>query len=415
MNLLRLAWKSLLNRRGTALLTVLTIAISVILMLGVEKVRLHARQSFANTISGTDLIVGARSGPVQLLLYSVFRIGNATNNISWKSYREIAALPGVRWSIPISLGDSHRGYRVVGTTSDYFEHFRYAKKRQLEFDSGRAFEDTYEAVLGAEVARQLGYRSGDRLVLTHGLGTDGLAADHGDKPFVVSGILAATGTPVDRSVHVSLAGIEAIHINWNKFETDPTLARSSSDLEPRAITAFMLGLDSRFLAFRLQRHINEYKQEPLLAIFPGVALNELWDLMRVAEQALRIVSLLVAAAAMAGLLAVSLTALNERRREMAVLRSVGASYLNVMGLLISESALLTAFGIGLGILLQNLVLIMLQPWLVDQFGLLLPFGLPGPREWALLGGLQLTGILVGLLPAWRGYRNSLADGLSTRL
>ncbi len=415
MNLLRLAWKSLLNRRGTALLTLLTIAVSVALMLGVEKVRLHARASFANTVSGTDLIVGARSGSVQLLLYSVFRIGNATNNIGWDSYQEIAALPGVRWAIPISLGDSHRGYRVVGTSTDYFEHFRYADKRRLEFSSGEPFAETYDAVLGAEVARQLGYRNGDQLVVAHGIGAEGLLEKHDDKPFTVSGILAPTGTPVDRSVHVSLAGIEAIHINWNQVETDPTLARSANDLTPRSITAFMLGLDNRMLAFGLQRRINEFTGEPLLAIFPGVALQELWDLMRLAEQALRIVSVLVAAAAMAGLLAVSLAALNERRREMAILRSVGAGYPHVMGLLISESALLTAFGIGLGIALQNVLLLLLQPWIVESFGLLLPLGLPGAGEWLLLGGLQLAGIAVGLLPAWRGYRNSLADGLSTRL
>ena len=415
MNLFRLAWKSLLNRRGTALLTMVTIAVSVALMLGVEKVRLHARQSFANTVSGTDLIVGARSGSIQLLLYSVFRIGNATNNISWDSYQEIAALPGVRWAIPISLGDSHQGYRVVGTTGDYFEHFRYANGRRLEFSAGRAFTETFEAVLGAEVARQLGYKSGDNLVVAHGIGNDGLLKDHDDKPFTVSGILSPTGTPVDRSVHVSLAGIEAIHINWNKVETDPTLTRRSSDLAPRAITAFMLGLESRLQAFALQRKINEFTGEPLLAIFPGVALQELWGLMRVAEQALRIVAILVAAAAMAGLLAVSLAGLNERRREMAILRSVGASYQHVMGLLVFESTLLTALGIGLGVMLQNLVLLLLQPWLIDQFGLYLPLGLPGTREWALLGILQIAGVVVGLLPAWRGYRNSLADGLSTRL
>lgn len=415
MNLLMLAWKSLLNRRSTAVLTMVTIAVSVALMLGVEKVRHHARQSFANTVSGTDLIVGARGGSIQLLLYSVFRIGNATNNISWDSYQEITALPGVRWAIPISLGDSHQGYRVVGTTRDYFEHFRYANGRQLEFTEGRAFADTFEAVLGAEVARQLGYKSGDSMVVSHGIGDDRLLQGHDDKPFTVSGILAPTGTPVDRSVHVSLAGIEAIHINWNRVETDPTLIRSSSDLAPRAITAFMLGLENRLQAFTLQRKINEFTGEPLLAIFPGVALQELWGLMRVAEQALRIVAVLVAAAAMAGLLAVSLAGLNERRREMAILRSVGASYQHVMGLLVFESTLLTALGIGLGVMLQNLVLLILQPWLIDQFGLYLPLGLPGTREWALLGMLQIAGVAVGLLPAWRGYRNSLADGLSTRL
>ncbi len=415
MNLLQLAWQSLLNRKSTAMLTVLTIAVSVALMLGVEKIRLHAKDSFANTVSGTDLIVGARSGSVQLLLYSVFRIGNATNNISWESYQTITALPNVRWAIPISLGDSHRGYRVVGTSTDYFEHFRYANKRPLQFAAGGQFEETLDTVLGAEVARELGYQVGDKIIVSHGIGAEGLLEKHDEHPFTITGILAPTGTPVDRSVHVSLAGIEAIHINWNKTETNPLMARSMNDLTPRSITAFMLGLNSRFAAFGMQRQINEFTEEPLLAIFPGVALQELWSLMRVAEQALRIVSALVAMAALVGLLAVSLASLNERRREMAILRSVGASYSHVMGLLISEAALLTALGIAIGLLLQNFLLMILQPWLIDRFGLLLPFGLPGTEEWILLGIMQLAGILVGLIPAWRGYRNSLTDGLSARI
>ncbi|MDX1540865.1 MAG: ABC transporter permease, partial [Geminicoccaceae bacterium] len=131
--LFKIAWRSLLNRRLTALLTMLAIAISVMLVLGVEKVRNGARTSFANTIAGTDLIVGARAGDVQLLLYSVFRIGNATNNITWQSYQDIAARPEVAWIVPLSLGDSHKGFRVLGTTTDYFEHYRFRGDRGLSF------------------------------------------------------------------------------------------------------------------------------------------------------------------------------------------------------------------------------------------------------------------------------------------
>ncbi len=138
MYLLRLALASLLNRRATALLTVLAIALSSCLLLTVERVRTETRASFASTISGTDLVVGARSGAVNLLLYSVFRIGNATNNIRWDSYREIAALPQVKWAIPLSLGDSHRGYRVLGTSADYFVHYRYGERRALHLRAGRA-------------------------------------------------------------------------------------------------------------------------------------------------------------------------------------------------------------------------------------------------------------------------------------
>jgi putative ABC transport system permease protein len=413
MNMLRLAARSLWNRRSTASLTVLTIAVSVALLLGVEKVRTHARSSFANTVSGTDLIVGARSGSVQLLLYSVFRIGNATNNVAWSSFTDIASWRGVRWAIPMSLGDSHRGYRVLGTSTDYFEHFRYADERPLAFAEGGPFVDTRDVVLGAEVARKLDYGMGDRLIVTHGIGTDGFG-DHAEHPFTVTGILAPTGTPVDRTVHVSLAGIEAMHLNLNRLDGDRRRMRGQ-DLTPTQITAFLLGLDSRLVAFRLQRAINDYSAEPLLAIFPGVALQELWDLMRVGEQALHVVAVLVAAAALAGLLSVSLAGLNERRREMAVLRSVGAGYRHIMALLIAESGLLTLLGIGLGTALQNLVLLVLQPWIVDRFGLLLPIGPPTSGEWLLLGTLLAAGLFIGLLPAWRCYRNSLADGLSTRL
>ena len=127
----KLAWKSLMNRKATAILTIMTVAISVVLLLGVERIRTQAKDSFANTISGTDLIVGGRSGQVNLLLYSVFRIGNATNNIDWKSYQEFAHHRAVDWAIPISLGDSHKGFRVMGTNHSYFEHYKYGSKQPL--------------------------------------------------------------------------------------------------------------------------------------------------------------------------------------------------------------------------------------------------------------------------------------------
>jgi putative ABC transport system permease protein len=213
MYLLRLAVKSLGNRRFSAILTVLAIALSVTLLLAVEKVRTEARASFASTIAGTDLIVGARSGSVQLLLYSVFRIGNATNNIRWDSFQHFAGHPRVDWAIPISLGDSHRGYMVMGTDHSYFEHFRYGRRQNLSFTAGGRFDDLYDAVLGADVARELGYGLGTELVLAHGTGAVSFV-DHADKPFQVSGILARTGTPVDRTIHISLEGMEALHVDW---------------------------------------------------------------------------------------------------------------------------------------------------------------------------------------------------------
>lgn len=207
--ILNLAWKSLLNRKATALLTVLTVAIAVVLLLGVERIRTQAKESFANTISGTDLIVGGRSGQVNLLLYSVFRIGNATNNIDWKSYQEFSQHPAVKWAIPISLGDSHKGFRVLGTNHSYFEHYRYGSKQPLTLSQGREFNGLFETVIGADVAQALGYQVGSQIIIAHGISDVGFSR-HDNLPFTVVGILAPTGTPVDKTVHVSLEAIEAI-------------------------------------------------------------------------------------------------------------------------------------------------------------------------------------------------------------
>lgn len=416
MNLRLLAWKSLSSRRSTAILTIVSIAVSVVLLLGVEKIRVNAQTSFANTISGTDLIVGARSGSIQLLLYSVFRIGNATNNISWDSYQAIANKKGIKWTVPISLGDSHRGFRVMGTSKEYFSLYRYGKKRNLQITSGKAFDEIFDTVTGSEVARELDYSVGDEVIISHGTGSTSFT-QHKDKPFTISGILERTGTPVDRTIHVSLAGIEAMHINWQGAvkKRRASKALTESNLQPESITAFLIGLESKIVSFKLQRTINEYSAEPLLAIFPGIALHELWNLMSVAEKALLIISLFVVLASLTGMLAVSLAGLNERRREIAILRSVGASHWHIMGLLVAETLLLTSAGILLGLALLYAAIGFAQPIIETNFGLFIPVTFPNTRELVMVSILLITGFIVGLIPAYRAYRNSLADGMSTRL
>jgi len=418
--LLRLALASLANRRFTALLTVFAIALSVCLLLAVERVRTEARASFANTISGTDLIVGARSGSVNLLLYSVFRIGNATNNIRWDSFEKLAAHRQVDWAIPISLGDSHRGYRVMGTNEGYFDHYRYGRGQPLQLAQGKRFHDLFDVVLGAEVAQALNYKLGDKLVLSHGVATVSLQ-QHDDKPFVVSGILARTGTPVDRTLHISLEGMEALHVDWQNGVPARGAGKVSAeqarhmDLQPKAITAAMLGLKSKIATFAVQREVNDYRGEPLLAILPGVALQELWSLMGTAEKALFVVSLFVVLTGLIGMLTAILTSLNERRREMAILRSVGARPWHVASLLILEAFSLAAAGVVAGTALLYAGIAGAQGYVQANYGLYLPLSAPTLYEWTLLGAILAAALLMGCVPAWRAYRQSLADGLSIRL
>jgi putative ABC transport system permease protein len=414
----RLAFASLANRRATALLTVLAIAASVMLLIGVEKVRQGARASFADTISDTSLIVGARAGDVQLLLYSVFRIGNATANVTWKSYQDLAPRPEIAWIVPLSLGDSHRGFRVLGTTHGYFEHYRYRRGQPLAFAAGHAFEDLFDAVLGADVAETLGYRLNDPIVVAHGLGRTSFA-QHDDKPFRVAGILAKTGTPVDRTVHVSMGAIEAIHVDWQSGARLPDAGVSAEkvrrmDLAPRAVTAALVGLKSKLDTFKLQRFVNEYPEEALSAILPGAALQELWGLVGVAETALSAVSIMVVATALLGMVTMVLATLNERRREMAILRAVGARPVHVLGLLVTEAGLLALAGAALGIALLYATLAVLRPFIDARFGLYIEITLPSTDELAALMAVAAAGVLAGLLPAWRAYRLSLADGMTVR-
>ncbi|WP_088287022.1 ABC transporter permease [Ideonella sp. A 288] len=417
--LLALALRSARNRRFVLALVALSIGLSTLLLLGIERLRQDVRDNFSQAVSGTDLIVGARTGPVQLLLYSVFRIGNATNNIRWTSAQALAQHRAVAWTVPLSLGDSHRGFAVMGTTGDYFVHFRHGAREPLRMAQGQPFSGVFDAVLGAEVAQRLGYTLGRKIVLSHGDGAFA-ANDHADKPFTVVGILAPTGTPVDRTVHIGLQGLEAIHLDWMAGAPIPGQKLSAEqaaqrDLTPRNITAMLVGLKSRTAVFALQRDVAAFRDEPLLAILPGVALDELWEVVGVGERGLLAVSALVSVVSLAGLVAVILAGLNERRRELAILRAVGAGPRQVLLLLALEGALVTLGGVLLGIAAGALALLLGADWVQARFGIALSTGLPSVAEWRLIGALLAGGWLASLVPGWRAYRLSLADGLSPRI
>jgi putative ABC transport system permease protein len=420
--LLQVAWASALNRRGTLGLVVLSIALATALLLTLERLRTDIRESFALSVSGTDLVVGARTSPIQLMLYAVFRIGGATNTVKMESIEAIAQHRAVAWTVPLALGDSHRGRPVLGTSTAYFERYAYGDRQPLVLAQGRAFAGTldglYEAVIGAEVAASLGYGLGQRIVLSHG-SADTLAVQHADKPFTVVGILARTGTPVDRTVHVSLEAIEAIHLDWAGGAPIPGLTIAPEharkfDLKPKQVTAALVGLKNRVAVFNVQRFVAGYEGEPLLAVLPGVALDELWAVVGPGEQALLVMSGLVALVSLASLVAVVLAGLNERRRELAVLRAVGAGPRHVLLLLAAEGALVTVLGAALGVLATVAAVLGAAPLLQQQFGITLSAGAPSAAQWGLLAAVLAAGMLASLVPGWRAYRLSLADGLSPR-
>lgn len=406
----RLASKSLLNRKGSVVLTILAMSVSIFVLLGVEHIRTQTKESFNSTVSGVDLIVGARTGSLNLLLYSVFRIGSPTNNINWETYQAIAGNSKVAWAIPISLGDSHKGYRVMGTSVDYFEHFSYGDKRQLEFAEGKPFSGLFDVVLGSEVARKLGYSLSDKVVLAHGLGKTSFSL-HDDRPFKVAGILATTGTPVDQTVHISLQGIEAIHIDWQQGVKMPgsniTIDQLESvALKPKTITAFMLGLNSRMATFRVQRDINNYLKEPLSAILPGVALSELWQMIGILENTLRLISVLILIAALLGLSAMMLASIREREHEIHLLRVIGAPSTYLFLLIEMEAILISLLSLIIAISGLYFGLLLSGDFLASSFGLHMGFTLFSGNNLQFILLVIGATIIAAALPSFFAYKNA---------
>ncbi len=416
--LLSVALSSSWSRRHTLFFIVLTIALSVMLLVGVEKIRDEVRDSFNRSVSGTDLIVGARGGELQLILYSIFHIGQASNNMNWTSVELIKNNKHVAWAEPISLGDSHKGFRVVGTSASFFEHYQTGQQQVLLFQQGKAFNDLFDTVVGADVARQLKYQVGSRITLSHGVGKTSFS-EHDDRPFSVVGVLQPTGTPVDQSVFVSSQAIEAIHVGWQAGSrirgqqvSEDEIRKKS--LEPKELTAVLVGMKSKLGTFHLQRQINNFKAEPLQAVLPGVALQQLWQLIRVAENALLLVSACVVLAGFIGMLAVLLTSLGARRKEMAILRSIGARPWHIVSLLVFESTLVSIAGTLIGVLLSVVLLMFARPLLEIHFGLFVQSAGLSLDDFSMLLCVVLAGALTGLWPGYRAYQMTAADGLTAR-
>ncbi len=424
MAIILLALKSLRNRRLTIGLTILSIALSVALFLGVERLRHEAQNSFTNTISGTDLIVGARTSPVQLLLASVFRLSDMSNNISHHSFEAIAALPEVKWAIPISLGDTHKGYRVLGTTNNYYTHLQFGNRQHLSLGKGEWLQDIKGAVLGAEVADKLGYVVGSSIVVSHGSGEISFV-DHDNHPFTVTGILERTGTPIDRTVHVSLGGIDAIHAEINmgaSHRHDPlaehlglTEHTNLKEGEASSISAIFLGLHSRRDVLTVQRTINDRQDEPLSAVIPAAALQKLWTIVGTVEKSLLALSAFVVLVGLTGMMVAIMTSLQERRREMAILRAVGARPVHIFAMIVGEAACVTIAGVTLGVVILYGLLLLTQPVISSYFGLFITIYAPSIHEIVVILAMCLAGVTIGFIPGYRIYRYSLADGMTIRI
>ena len=405
----KIVLKSLQDRKGSVLLTLMAMTISIFVILGVEHIRQQTKKSFESTLSDTDLVIGSRSGSLNLLLYSVFRIGSPTNNINWSSFKTISRDSKVEWAIPLSLGDSHKGFPVLGTNSDYFKYFRYGQKKKLEFKAGKPFAQIFDVVIGSEIAKQLKYKIGDKIILSHGMQKQSLQK-HDEYPFQIMGILKPTGTPVDRTVHIQLEGMEVIHVGWqngvqvvkNKIPKEFV----NSGIEPKFITAIFVGLKSKLATFSFQRTINNFTDEPLLAILPGVALSELWQIMSLLEKSLLLVASLVFVSACFGVSAVLLNSIRERKEEIRLLRIIGASPPFIFALIETETLVITITATVLATILLTATLIGAEGYIVGNYGIQVSHFMEWTSYLWMVVVLLTLMLVAGLVPGWAAYQES---------
>ena len=475
--------QSLLNRWLSCLLIILTLAFSISLFFTVSRIQESVRSSFQNTISGVDSVVAARGGDLQILLNSVFLIGEPNSTIRWSTFKDITDNNKMNWAVPITLGDSHKGYRVIGTTNNYFKEIKYSSGKNIEFLSGNSFNDVFDVVLGNAVANKLEYNLGAEIIITHGLSDVGEVhtfrsekenhsdhADHDDHAdeehdnhddhadeehdnhddhvdhddhakheehdnhedhadegheghnhenlgFKVTGILKPTGTPIDNAVYVSLAGIEAMHTGWigNQKVIDVSIEQiMQSELKPKTISAIFVSLKNRTQVFQFQRDVLNYKEEAISSVMPGITLSRLWALTGNVDKAFKIITFFIIIIALLGMIAMTIAGLNGRRREMAILRSVGASPTNIVSLLLVESIIISLISCAIGYILMIIIFSIGKDYLQNNYGIFINSFSIKNYDLQMVISIICAALIATIVPAIQIYKNTLRDGLNVR-
>ena len=434
-----LVFQSLLNRWLSCLLIIITLAFSISLFFTVSRIQETVKSSFQNTVSGVDSVVAGRGGNLQILLNSVFLIGEPSNTIKWDTFEEITSNKQIKWAVPISLGDSHKGFRVISTNNDYFKEIKYSSGKKIEFNSGKPFNDVFDVVLGSLVAKKLKYNIGSEIIITHGLSEGGEAhsfhsdksnghddhADHDDHAghnhadlgFQVSGILEPTGTPIDNAVYISLAGAEAMHTGWigNQKVIDVSIEQiMERELKPKTISAIFISLKNRTQIFQFQRDVLNYKKEPISSVMPGLTLSRLWALTGNVDRAFKFITFLIIVIALLGMIAMTIAGLNSRRREMAILRSVGASPNNIVSLLLVESIIISIVSCILGYIIMIIIFTIGKDYLQNNYGIFIDSFSLKNYDLQIIIAIICAALIATIVPAIQIYKNTLRDGLSVK-
>ena len=415
--MLSLLLKSMRSRIIPTSLVTISLMASMVLLLSIERIQQGTEEGFNQSISGVDAIIGPRSSSLELVLYTVFHLGRPTNNITTKTINDVKQRSDISWLVPIALGDSHRGYRVIATEPNYFQHIRYGNNQPLTFSKGAPFAELSEATLGSDVAEKLNYSVGSDIQITHG-SIESIGSKHDDFSFTVTGVLNKTGTPIDQAIFLDLKGYELLHLGWKSGKKvfsleDIDLSSLPPDaLNPKTVTAAFVGLKSKLTIFNFSKNIREYTEEAISAVIPGIALSELWSIVGLVDKGFQLLSWIIIAISLIAMVTLIIASLDNRKQEMTIYRANGASPKFLAAMVICESLVIGLVAIIGAIILVTAVTYFATSQLNLALGISPSFKWISLDEIKVFGIILLSGALSSLIPAAMVFRKNLHQALS---
>src|SRR5271170_1600830 len=452
MNLMKIVMKNMRQRALATWLTGTSVALGVALAIAIILIKQGVQQRFEQGTVGYEMVVGAKGSPLQLVLNTVYNLDISPGNISWKLFEQLRADPRIKLAVPFSVGDNFHGFRIVGTTDAFFKDFEFEPGHKPELAAGRVFTFTeaalksafqeaeqrakerearergeevkpapvpegtpasrpFEAVLGSTVARDTGLQIGQTFIAAHGVQPSAEAKEHTENPWTVVGILEPTRTAADRAIYINLDSFYHIEGHELRAPTAPEKPEEKdNDPDPGQVSSIVLKLRSPIFAFGLYREIND--REDAMAAFPAAEIRKLFNIVGNIDSLLLAQAILILIVAGVAIAVSIYNSMSERRREIAILRALGARRATIFSIVLLEAVIICLFGAVTGLVGGHVVVGLSNGALYKASGFVIPAFHIQPLEWYILGVAVVLGALSGLGPAWGAYRTDVARNLA---
>lgn len=423
MNLFQIVLKNIKQRKLSAALTIISTLLGVALVIAILVIKQESEDAFNQTATGYELIVGPKGSPLQVTLNTIYHIGLPVNNMPYRTYDLISKDRRVKLAIPYVMGDNYKNFRIIGTSEKFFTEFEYQKGKRYSFQTGRQFENENEAVIGNDVAEKTGMKIGDTFIGSHGVEAYEYAEEHDEHKFTVTGILNKTFTPNDKVIFIPMESVWEMHYHGEEESTIDTIHsghehgevhKHEFPEERKTITSILVSLKSPVYFDLLRRQINDDKFEGInaQAIIPVLEIMQLFEIIGNINSVLLIVAYMVIIVAVISILVSIYNTINERKRDIAIMRALGASRGKIFGMIILEGLFISFIGAILGVFAGHLAVYVFSPLISAKTGILITGLTFNIFELYLVLGTIILSVLVSILPAVKAYRTDVAKNLS---